>query len=95
MRVVRSVLLLVVMLGSAAVGACGVEGSIQQVKEQHTAELMALPGVVSVGIGQSGNGEKVILVGMESADAAAQSAVPERIGGYPVEIRVAGRPAAQ
>ncbi len=91
----RITLFAVAMAVSAATGACGMERSIQQVKEQHTTELMALPGVVSVGLGRSRDGVPVIIVGVESDSPVIVSAVPRRIEGYPVEVQVSGRVVAR
>jgi len=67
------------------------DSSIQQVKEQHTAELMALPGVVSVGLGKNRSGEPAIIVGVEADSVENISAVPKKLDGYPVEVQVMGK----
>jgi len=71
------------------------DSSIQQVKEQHTAELMALPGVVSVGLGKNRSGEPAIIVGVEADNVENISAVPKKLDGYPVEVQVMGKVTAQ
>ncbi len=71
------------------------DGSIQQVKERHTTELMAMPGVISVGLGKNRNGELSIIVGVESDSPETIQAVPDRLEGYPVEIEVIGGISAQ
>ena len=68
---------------------------IYNVKRQNAAQLMSLPGVVSVGIGQDQNGEPAIVVGLEAAAPATQRQVPERIGGYPVIVQTVGTIKAQ
>jgi len=71
------------------------DSSIQQVKEQHTAELIAMPGVLSVGLGKNRNGEPAIIVGVEANSLETIQAVPERLEGYPVEVEVIGKVSAQ
>jgi len=57
--------------------------SIQQVKEEYQAELMALPGVVSIGIGLS-EGETVIKIGLDGKHPDTEKSLPKRLGGYRV-----------
>jgi hypothetical protein len=79
---------------AAAVAACGEEPAVQtieEVKAQHEARLMATPGVVSVGIGRDRDGRAVIVVGVDDERSEAFRSLPAAIDGYPVEIRVVGR----
>jgi len=39
--------------------------SIREVKEKHAGRLLAMPGVVSVGIGRDPDGKSVVFVGLE------------------------------
>lgn len=39
--------------------------SIQEVKKKHEARLLAMPGVVSVGIGRDEDGNPAIIVGLD------------------------------
>ncbi len=71
------------------------DSSIQQVKEQHTAELMAMSGVVSVGLGKSKSGKPAIIVGVETDSEEIISAIPDKLEGYPVEVQVMGGISAQ
>ncbi len=71
------------------------DSSIQQVKERHTAELMAMPGVVSVGLGKNRSGEPAIIVGVEADRAETISSVPDKLDGYPVEVEVVGKISTQ
>jgi len=61
-----------------------VAASIFEAKARHEAELLRIPGVVGVGV--VGN---TLIVYVETAQAAA--AVPRRIEGFPVQVRVIGR----
>jgi len=57
--------------------------TIQQVKEKYQAELMALPGVVSVGIALL-DGERVIKIGLGNNHPDTESRVPKVLEGYKV-----------
>ena len=69
--------------------------SIQEVKAQREAELMAMPGVVSVGIGMDADGNKVIIVGVDRDQPEVRAQVPETVDGYPVRVEFVGTPKAQ
>lgn len=69
--------------------------TIQEAKKQHENALMALPGVVSVGIGLTVGREPAIMVGVVDIRAASASRVPKMIEGHPVFVFEAGQPAAQ
>ena len=71
------------------------QASIQDVKTQHEAELMAMPGVVSVGIGLDDQGNEVIVVGVYEDRPEIRSQVPQEFDGYPVTIEVTGKMSAQ
>jgi hypothetical protein len=87
---------LLVMLTAAACGEeSQVQASIQDVKAQHEARLMATPGVVSVGIGRDSDGQAVIIVGVERERPETRRSLPEVLGGYPVRTQVVGRVKAQ
>jgi len=57
--------------------------TIQQVKEKHQTALMALPGVVSIGIGLS-EGETVIKIGLDGRHPDTEKALPKALEGYKV-----------
>jgi hypothetical protein len=63
--------------------------SISEVLKSHTPELMAIPGVVGTGEGAASGGP-VIFVLVSRRTPEAESHVPKRLEGYPVEIRVVG-----
>ena len=69
--------------------------SIKEVKTQHEARLLQLPGVVSVGVGQDENGNSAIIVGLERPEPETESQLPSRLEGYPVVIRIIGQIKAQ
>jgi len=92
----RAVTLAVLAVAAAAaLGGCAPDGSkmtarpVSQVLKSHTAELMAIPGVVGTGEGASG-GAPAILVLVSRRTPEIDSRVPKRLEGYPVQIRVVG-----
>jgi len=69
-------------------------GDIVQVKERHEARLMAIPGVVGVGIGQR-DGRVCIVVMVETRTPQIDDQVPDTLDGFPVLIEVTGPIVAQ
>ncbi|MCI0434481.1 MAG: hypothetical protein L0271_12700 [Gemmatimonadetes bacterium] len=63
--------------------------TIEQVVADHVDALMALRGVVGVAQGLCADGP-CIRVFVTDASAAARSAIPDRIEGYPVSVEVTG-----
>jgi hypothetical protein len=65
----------------------------REVKARHETELMALPGVISVGVGLQKNGKKftedVAIVVMVRKKQRAGS-IPAEIEGVPVDVQVSG-----
>lgn len=86
--IMPAMLLLVVHLSA---GALGMRPSINQVKADNEASLMATPGVVSVGIGRDDAGQNVIVVGVEHASEQMRAAIPQQLDGYPVKMQAMGR----
>ena len=64
--------------------------SIKDVKAKHEARLMALPGVVSVGIGRAKDGNSAIIVGLEAANPNIETQIPLSLEDYPVVVQVIG-----
>jgi hypothetical protein len=68
---------------------------IDTLLERHSAALLELPNVVSVGIGER-DGRPVIVVGVTeqvpSNELAPDERIPERIDGYEVDVLVLGAP---
>jgi hypothetical protein len=62
--------------------------AVQQVKESHERQLMAIEGVEGVGVGRNSIGNDAIIVYLRTADA--KKNVPRSIGGFPVETKVTG-----
>ena len=62
---------------------------VSEVLKSHSAELMAIPGVVGTGEGASG-GSPLIFILVSRRTPEVDSRVPKQLEGYPVEIRVVG-----
>lgn len=69
-------------------------GDIVAVKERHEARLMAIPGVVGVGIGQR-DGRVSIIVMVETRTPQIDHRVPDTLESFPVYIEVSGPIVAQ
>ncbi len=99
MRLFNRVILSLMLLTTLAAANCNEEPqmqpSIQDVKSRHEAELMAAPGVVSVGIGLDDEGETVIVVGLDRERAQTRAQLPQTIEGYRVRVEVMGTIKAQ
>ena len=63
--------------------------TIEEVQDAHTEEWMALPGVVGTGIGLC-DGEPCIRVFLSRPSPETEEAIPSRVEGYPVDVRVTG-----
>ena len=63
--------------------------TIQQVKEKHQAKLMALPGVVSIGIGLF-ESETVIKIGLDGKYPDTEKVLPKELEGYKVISQTVG-----
>jgi hypothetical protein len=64
--------------------------TITEAKAKHADHLLALPGVVSVGIGKNANGQPAIIVGLDKARPDTESQIPDSLESYPVVIEVVG-----
>lgn len=70
--------------------ALAMSANIQDVKNNHEAQLMAIPGVVSVGIGLDSDKNSVIIIGIETDDNQLKSSLPKQLDGYTVITRTVG-----
>lgn len=73
----------------------GMSLSIQQVKKQHEARFLDMPGVVSVGIGLDPNGNQAIIVGLEAPNPEIEAKIPALLEGFPVKVKTIGSLKAQ
>jgi hypothetical protein len=93
-RAVAAVLaLLISWTGSA--GEREMSPTIQEVKARHAPRFLALPGVVSVGIGRDADGHEVIVIGLDRARAETQARLPTQLEGYRVRMDIIGTVKAQ
>jgi hypothetical protein len=69
--------------------------TIQKAKAKHEQHLLAMPGVVSVGIGLDARGSAVIVVGLDGPRPETVKDLPTHLEGYPVETRIIGPLKAQ
>jgi hypothetical protein len=69
--------------------------SIVEVKRRHESRLMALPGVVAVGIGQAPDGSPAIMVGLDDTRPETRAELPDVLESHPVIAYHAGTPRAQ
>ena len=90
MNWVPLLLLLALAGGCQAADVSNVEKTIQDIKAEHEAELMAMPGVVSVGLGQDAQGSQVIVIGVKSEEVSRSLVLPRDFVNYPVEVKVLG-----
>ena len=71
------------------IGGGGEASSLSEVKERHTPELMAIPGVVGVGIGGT-PGEEHLVVYLENGSPELKARIPTELEGYKVATVVTG-----
>ena len=64
--------------------------TIEEVKARHVDSLMALPSVVSVGIGLNEAGDPAIVVGLDAPNPDTQERIPGELEGHPVEVQIIG-----
>ena len=69
--------------------------TIQEVKAKYTDHLLAMPGVVSVGIGRNPDGTLVIIVGVYGPRPDTVRQLPKELEGFPVRAEVTGPVRAQ
>ena len=69
--------------------------SIQEVKKQHEALFLDMPGVVSVGIGLDPKGNQAIIVGLDGSCPETKAKIPAMLQDFPVVIQIVGPIKAQ
>lgn len=77
-------------LRSPATRNAGEEKTIAAAKQRVESRLLAMPGVVSVGVGRADDGTEVIVVGVDGSRPDLEPRLPKAAGGFPVEIRRIG-----
>lgn len=69
--------------------------TIKEVKRKHAGHLLALQGVVSIGIGKDPEGKPVIVAGLDSPRPKTQKKIPKELDGFPVLVEIIGPVKAQ
>lgn len=64
--------------------------TIEEVKRRRAPELMALTGVLAVGIGRTPEGRDAIIVSVRRGDQETASRVPSQLEGHPVVVQLTG-----
>lgn len=95
MKTVVAATLALLLSWSAATVEAEMSLTIQEAKARHAPRILALPGVVSVGIGRDPEGREVIVVGLDRARPDTQSRLPAELEGYRVRVQVTGPLKAQ
>ena len=69
--------------------------TIQEVKKQHEARFLDMPGVVSVGIGLDPNGNQAIIVGLDGPRPETEAKIPAILEDFSVVVQIIGTIKAQ
>lgn len=85
-----AVLLLILAAGGLLANGDRMPLTIEQVKAAYERELLAQPGVVSVGIGRDDQGRSEIVVGLDKPHAQTQANLPRVLEGYAVRTEIVG-----
>jgi hypothetical protein len=64
--------------------------SIRDVKAKYEKRLLAMQGVVSVGIGRDPEGQSIIIVGLDGPRPKTVKKLPKQLDGYPVQVKIIG-----
>ncbi len=63
---------------------------IKRIKSEYEQDWLALPEVVSVGIGETSSGEIGLIVSVKKITARVKRSLPKSIAAVPVEVRKSG-----
>jgi len=89
-RIALVILILFLLSGQSCREESAVPPTIQNVKAKHEDFLLAMPGVVSVGIGKNPDGQFVIIVGLDGLRPETVNQLPTILEGYPVRMEIIG-----
>jgi hypothetical protein len=67
-----------------------VSPTIQEVNAKYGERLLAMPGVVSVGISKNPDGQFVIVVGLDGPRPKTIEQIPKVLEGYPIRVEIIG-----
>jgi hypothetical protein len=93
-RAVAALLLLLISC-TACAGEREMPATIHEVKAKHASRFLALPGVVSVGVGRDAAGVEVIVIGLDRARPDTEAGLPTQLEGYTVRVQIIGAVKAQ
>jgi CO dehydrogenase/acetyl-CoA synthase epsilon subunit len=65
--------------------------ALKRAKEQHAATIIALPDVVSIGIGKASAGDPAIIIGLEKSNPKTEARIHKLLKAFPVEVRLTGK----
>lgn len=89
-RVYLAILVLCLISGQLHGEDRAVSPTIQEVNAKHAERFLAMPGVVSVGIGKNPDGQLVIVVGLDGPRPKTVEQIPKVLEGYPVRVEITG-----
>lgn len=69
--------------------------TIEEVKTRHEARLLAMRGVVSVGVGRNPDGQLVLVIGLDRPRRQTLAKLPPNLEGYLVRVEIIGQIKAQ
>lgn len=69
--------------------------TIQEAKAKHADRILAMQGVVSMGIGRDADGHEVIVIGLDRPRPDTQARLPTQLEGHPVRVEIIGAVRAQ
>lgn len=95
MKRATAAVLMLLIASLAAAKDKEMPATIQDVKARHARQLLAAPGVVSVGIGLDAKGRETIVIGLDRPRPETQAALPTQLEGYPVRVEIIGAVRAQ
>lgn len=95
MRRAVAALLLLLISCTACAGERAMPATIHEVKTKHAPGILALPGVVSIGVGRDAGGVEVIVIGLDRARPETQASLPTQLEGYSVRVQIIGAVKAQ
>lgn len=90
MKPALAAMLAVMLAGPSCSESANMAASIHEVKAKYEDQLLARPGVVSVGVGQDADGNPIIIIGLDRPRAETLDALPKDLDGYRVHPEVIG-----
>jgi hypothetical protein len=95
MKLAVAALLALLISCTGFAGERAMPASIHEVKTRHAPRFLALPGVVSVGVGRDAGGDEVIVIGLDRARPDTQAGLTTQLEGYAVQVQIIGAVKAQ